>query len=79
LLENDMSQKLKLKERKKKGCFPKNTKRKLDPILDDDKEECVQKITDLHPLSWEPWIVVFPLFGKLLCCLSNKPKEYDDK
>jgi len=33
-----------------------------------------KKITDLHPLSWEPWASVFPTFGILFCCLSNKPK-----
>lgn len=68
-----------MKKREKKGCCAKKTKRKLDPINDDDKEECVLKITDIHPLSWEPFSSVFPLFGKILCCLSNKPKNYTDE
>jgi DNA-directed RNA polymerase subunit F len=74
-----MSQKIKLNKREKKGCCAKRTTEKLLPIIKDDREECVQKITDLHPLSWEPLRSVFPLFGKLLCCLSNKAKEYTDK
>ncbi len=54
MLENDMSTKLILKKKVKKGCCAKKTTRKLHPILEDDKEECVQKITDLHPLACEP-------------------------
>lgn len=68
-----------MKKKEKKGCCAKKTTGKLDPINEDDREECVEKITDLHPLSWEPFSSVFPLFSKLLCCLSNKPKEYTEK
>lgn len=51
----------------------------MEPITEDDKEECTQKISDLHPLQTEPFRKVFPLLGCLCCCLSGKIKELDDE
>ena len=52
LLENNISSKLKLKKKENKDSH--KTERKLDPLNEDEKEECIQKINDLHLMSSEP-------------------------
>ena len=52
LLENNISSKLKLKKKENKDSH--KTGRKLNPLNEDEKEECIQKINDLHLMSSEP-------------------------